>query len=748
MTGDPDELERQLKDAKGLPASLAKVARLKELARLIEPTGRVDLRIEAHLSVSEALKESPEPGNKETDQRYIAQFAHCVALHKAHPEQFTAAQFQRLWTAFFWVSLKFLEDNPALVSAAQARAILDDMAAHCPGDKVWELHRLRMKLEMRCGDLEAAERCERRMRSAAGFDLDRRHVAVSLGIMWGFVGRHEDVLRTVGTYSRGEGIDDFSLNWADPRAAQGQLALVHLHLGQHEQARRAHLADTDREQLRSWSLAQHLEFCARTGNLDRGLELMHRHLHKLCPMYVGVVNSHLHAAVAALLRRVIEAGRGHESFHLPKDDGAHGPLETCGGGRDWTYEQYFHSNLAHAMHYAFRVDNVYATTVHSRSVHRIAHAEPVARVEMPEDRWHRPAPPVAPVEGDYEAGLMAIARAGARPAAERLSALWELHRAAEADDRAGIGLDVQFRLITELVKESESASVAAQLVSVAERVARAGLTTEPERARGCLMQARRAAQELIDRMTAYVPLRRLRALLEAADRLPEGGGFSGFALRIRLESYANRAERVAELWERASRSAPSNERAAVAAGRAFAEVGRDEEAIALLEPRIGAGGVRADDLLLPYLRTGRAEQAERAHAATADKPTMDDVRLAAHLLYCLETSRLVRGRELLHRHLKLYAKFPGNPTALRGQAASVRLASLFIRAGEGDDRWAWGTDQEWTYRRYVKTVGADAWRRARRMELCYGTDHLSPMMRELAGPHPQDLPETDPAAPR
>ncbi|MFC3492278.1 hypothetical protein [Glycomyces rhizosphaerae] len=730
MNRSPQELRAQLDAAAALPDSLAKVSRLQDLARWVEAADDVDLRIDANLALVEALKDSPEVRNKKVNQRYIAQVARTVGLHKAHPYRFSEDQYRRLWVGFFWAALRFLEDDPTLIPGAQARELLADMADHCPPNKEFELHRMRMKLAMRAADFAEAERCERQMRSTAPYDLDRSHEAVSLGLMWATVDRHEDAVRALSVYTLGEGIDDFSRDWADPREALGQLAMSYLHLGRRDEARRAHLEGTDRERIRHGFLPVHFMFCAATGNLDRGLGLLHRHVHELCMEYIGVEMTWLYASVAALLRRVIEQGRGHERWELPKDDSAHAGLAECGGGREWTYEQFFHSMLTQAQDFADRVDDAHGTTFHGRNAHRIAYTEPVAPIWLPPGDWGRPvAIPV--IEGDPGHVLDEAMRN--EDETRRAQALWDTWRAAELQGLDEVAFDTQAALVETLLGLTWSASVATQLVATSERVAAGARSFVPERRSGYVALLLRAAVRLIDELAAFVPLHRIRALLEAIGRLPEASALTLFELRIRLEANANQSEKVTDLWDRASRSAAAQEAVPIAAGRAFAELERDEEAIALLEPRIGTGGVRADDLLLPYLRTGREAFAREAHESHWESSDMNDARLAGHLLFCLRHGGLDRAREFLHRNLYDYELPPGNPAAIRNHAASVLLARRLVDAGLGDEQWTWpesdhstGGPQEWTYAEYHKEVGVDMWRRLHRMERCYGSEHLRP----------------------
>ena len=111
--------------------------------------------------------------------------------------------------------------------------------------------------------------------------------------------------------------------------------------------------------------------------------------------------------------------------------------------------------------------------------------------------------------------------------------------------------------------------------------------------------------------------------------------------------------------------------------------GRDEEAVALAEPVL-AGTLTCSEqpqgiltnLLLPYVRTGRLEQARDAHrrAYRLHRPNLADLGdVADHIQFCARTGNEARGVEMLERHLGWLDRAP-SPFAAMAFAAAGALA--------------------------------------------------------------------------
>jgi tetratricopeptide (TPR) repeat protein len=131
--------------------------------------------------------------------------------------------------------------------------------------------------------------------------------------------------------------------------------------------------------------------------------------------------------------------------------------------------------------------------------------------------------------------------------------------------------------------------------------------------------------------------------------------------------------------------------------------GRDEDAIALAEPVLSGEltciqqpqGILVE-LLLPYLRTGRLDEAADAHrrAYRAIQGNASKLsRLAEHLQFCVASGNQARGVELIERHLGWleeqptpYADmdFSASAAAVLRQVADDGFAELTIKRGAGE----------------------------------------------------------------
>ncbi|GJF27659.1 hypothetical protein KNE206_03590 [Kitasatospora sp. NE20-6] len=126
--------------------------------------------------------------------------------------------------------------------------------------------------------------------------------------------------------------------------------------------------------------------------------------------------------------------------------------------------------------------------------------------------------------------------------------------------------------------------------------------------------------------------------------------------------------------------------------RTLVALGRDEEAIRIGEPAMRSGCTEQpqwinSELLLPYVRTGRGEQAVEAHRA-AYRRIRDNPHhlgeLASNLLFCVHSGNLGRGLDLIERHLSWLDR-PRTPlTEMEFAAAAAAVLSAVEARGEGE----------------------------------------------------------------
>lgn len=186
-----------------------------------------------------------------------------------------------------------------------------------------------------------------------------------------------------------------------------------------------------------------------------------------------------------------------------------------------------------------------------------------------------------------------------------------------------------------------------------------------------------------------VPLDRTRAVLDDMERRYQEAGHSPQAIYKLRHMVARAIGDVtgAEQWYRRWVTAPRDELSDCggcdpsAQAEYLAEQGRDEEAVALVEPVL-AGYLSCSEqpqgvltaLLVPYVRTGRIEQAADAHrrAYRLLRPNLADLAdIADHVTFCARTGNEARGLEILERHLAWLDRAPSPDDALEFAAAGA-----------------------------------------------------------------------------
>ncbi|MEE6258537.1 hypothetical protein [Plantactinospora sonchi] len=188
-----------------------------------------------------------------------------------------------------------------------------------------------------------------------------------------------------------------------------------------------------------------------------------------------------------------------------------------------------------------------------------------------------------------------------------------------------------------------------------------------------------------------VPLDRTRAVLDDMERRYREGGHSlqaVYKMRHRVARHLG-ADEEAEEWYRRWTTTPRDVLSDCAGCDPstqigyLADTGRDEEAVALAEPVL-AGRLSCSEqpqgvltaLLMPYLRTGRREEARQAHlrAYRRHRGNLADLwDVGDHLTFCAVTGNQVRGLELLERHLDWLDRAPSPAAAMMFAASGALL---------------------------------------------------------------------------
>ncbi|GGM50618.1 tetratricopeptide repeat protein [Dactylosporangium sucinum] len=194
-----------------------------------------------------------------------------------------------------------------------------------------------------------------------------------------------------------------------------------------------------------------------------------------------------------------------------------------------------------------------------------------------------------------------------------------------------------------------------------------------------------------------VPLARTFDVLDDMERRFRLGGYSLHTVYSYRHSVAEHlGDPAADEWFDRWNAAPRDQNSDCVGCDPTSKVyhllsrGRDEEAIELAQPVLAGHLTCAEQpqgiltgLLLPYLRTGRLEEAADAHrrAYRAHRANLADLQdIAEHVVFCARTGNEVRGLEIVQRHLPWLEKVP-HPQAEMWFAASAALLLSRLDAG-------------------------------------------------------------------
>ncbi|MQY07406.1 hypothetical protein [Actinomadura macrotermitis] len=407
-----DELMQR---AYALPYGEARTVLTEEAVRRAEETGDRELVFRARMELGTAYQYGGEP------IKTFTTFSRCLADFDAAPgEVGEHAEHHLLWQ-FKWIvhSMTLFPEVPL----DRTRAVLDDMERRyrLGGHSLQAVHARRTRVAQHLGDEAEADRWyglwhatpRDRLSDCAGCDPS----AKADYLAWRR--RDDDALAVA------EPILSEELSCTEqPADILTTLLPVYLRLGRLEEARVAHLRAYRqiRTQLSELgTIGEHVEFCARTGNEARGLEIVQRHVAWLDRAPSPHAAMRFAASAALLLGRV---------------DGAH-PL-TRRPGEKTTAGALREELAARAAELAGRFDARNGTPRQGEIIREILDAEPyVAHLPLTGDRpapQRRPEPVVpdlAPVQDLGAALELADAHWKAREMAAALAA-WARYDELEA----------------------------------------------------------------------------------------------------------------------------------------------------------------------------------------------------------------------------------------------------------------------------------------------------------------------------
>ncbi|QCD58462.1 tetratricopeptide repeat protein [Streptomyces hawaiiensis] len=374
---DFDALREAMAENSGQPEGPARNARAEELLTAAE-------KLDVPLAVIEALGHQLKVYNYSSEKgKMFVPFARLLRMWDERPEDFDAYETHSLHWVFKWVSAGML-DQPHIPLASIEKWLGEmEHRYRLAGHSERAVRSAEHSVAAHVGDVTRAERAY-----AAWLAADRDTMADC----------HACELHGQGWWQAEQGRDAQALELWRP-VLEGEYACAHephtalasslvplLRLGREEEARSSHLRGLRlvraMESMRG-AYAEHVEFCALTGNEARGLELLAER-----PAYFtddGHPQSKLDfmSVVALLMDRLTGLGLGDRQVPGP-------------AGREWTARELATHARGEALALAARFDERNGTThVGERARARMAR-QPLAERLPLGVRSVRPVPPSAP----------------------------------------------------------------------------------------------------------------------------------------------------------------------------------------------------------------------------------------------------------------------------------------------------------------------------------------------------------------
>lgn len=310
MTYDEQALRRMLREASGRRGH-ARVPVLMDVVWHADAQGFDELAFDARV----ALVDASEMGGGDAATSFTA-FAWCLAACDRDPGRFGNRVHSLLWK-FKWVaeSMVTCPDIPL----PRMHQVLDDMARRY-GENISgqrPVYAARCLLAAHVGDAVNADGWHRRWVTApmgGNSDCHVDDLAKQVDYLVGLGRDEEAVTLAAPTVARGDRCA------FQPEVLLGTLLMPYLRTGRHDEAvaafrRSARGVRDNREYL--VTVANHIEFCAVTGNEARGLELLERYFGWYDRPADGEAMDFA-ASAALLLRRLDELGKGDLVVRRPR----------------------------------------------------------------------------------------------------------------------------------------------------------------------------------------------------------------------------------------------------------------------------------------------------------------------------------------------------------------------------------------------------------------------------------------------
>ncbi|MEV4278712.1 tetratricopeptide repeat protein [Actinoplanes xinjiangensis] len=298
------ELWGLLGEAQQLPYGAAQIALIDQVLRHVDTTDDAALKFSARLYATTAYIYGGEP------VRAFPTFSWCVADFDRNPSPY----HERWMHNLLWLFKNMVHSMTRFpeLPLERAYAVLDDMERRYreSGHGLQPVYKHRYLVAQHVGLTDEAADWFRKWQAAprnplsdcAGCDPTSlvNHLAAE--------GRFEEAVELATPVLAG----DLSCS-EQPQSILSELMVVYLKTGRLQEAADAHRRSylVERNNLADlWGIGDHIDFCARTGNEHRGLEILQRHIDWLdrAPSPAAAMN--FAACAVQLLRRIIAIGHG------------------------------------------------------------------------------------------------------------------------------------------------------------------------------------------------------------------------------------------------------------------------------------------------------------------------------------------------------------------------------------------------------------------------------------------------------
>ncbi|MFD8491638.1 tetratricopeptide repeat protein [Amycolatopsis sp. NPDC059657] len=304
-----EQLWERLWAAERLPHGKGQIAAFEEVLRRADAEGSPEIQYAVRIFITSAYQQGGEPA------KAFVPFSWCLAMHD-RGEADSRWDSNLLWYFKFMVSSM---TNFPEIPLERTYAVLDDMERRyrLAGHTMNPVHQHRESVARHLGDKETAAEQYRlwnasprgEMSDCVGCEPDSKVAHLK------WLGRHEEAVQLAEPVLAG------TLTCSEqPHSMQSSLLLAYVHTGRLAEAASAH-----RQAYRAirtqpaylYTVAEHIEFCALTGNPGRALELIERHLGWLAEAPTPMAEMTFCAMAALALRVVAESGHADAAIERP-----------------------------------------------------------------------------------------------------------------------------------------------------------------------------------------------------------------------------------------------------------------------------------------------------------------------------------------------------------------------------------------------------------------------------------------------